>query len=279
VPLAPGEETSFDLTIPYKAVSHETGQRLVSLDRDRLHREIRRFWESVVVGPGSIVSPTPFINNYAKATVGQMTQQIGYRHKAKVWMYKTSPNHYEMYWPCNAAKALPTLDLRGLTQYSRPVLQSFVDMQTDDFGKLARQDMGEGAPVSGEGFARRPGFLGNFGDWTANTLLLSHGTELWALAAHYRITRDREWLGSGPRSPLQAILDACDWTAAQRRRTMREENGKKVGHWDYCPQPPRTIGYQATPFSTTPFVFSVISRRSVSSAKLRILVLMNWLAN
>jgi hypothetical protein len=60
-----------------------------------------------------------------------------------------------------------------------------------------------------------------------NTLLLSHGLELWALASHYRITRDRAWLGEGPGSRLEAIIAACDWLAIQRRRTMREEDGKR----------------------------------------------------
>ena len=59
--------------------------------------------------------------------------------------------------------------------------------------------------------------------------------ELWALAAHFRVTRDREWLGNGPGSPLQAMLDAFDWISTQRRRTMREENGKKVPHWGLLP--------------------------------------------
>jgi hypothetical protein len=176
------------------------------------------------------------LNDYLAAVAGQMAQQVGYRHKAGVWMYKTAPNHYEMYWPCNAAKAQMTFDLRGQTQYSCPVLKSFVDTQSDDFGALTKEwREGKGDKVAGEGFERRPGFLGNFGDWTANTLLLNHGLELWALASHYRITRDREWLGNGPGSPLGAILDACDWIATQRRRTMREEDGKKVPHWGLLP--------------------------------------------
>ena len=95
--------------------------------------------------------------------------------------------------------------------------------------------MGKGEIVEGEGFEKRPGFMGNFGDWTANTLLLSHGLELWALASHYRITRDQAWLEGGKRPPLQAMLDACDWLVTQRRRTMREENGQKVRHWGLLP--------------------------------------------
>ena len=137
-------------------------------------------------------------------------------------MCKTTPAWYELYWPACPAYALPTLDLRDLTRYSRPVLQSFIDTQTDDSGELMRERRPrKGKTVKGEGFANVPGFLGNFSDWTMNTLLLSHGLELWALASHYRVTRDRAWLGEGPGSRLEAIITACDWLAIQRRRTMR----------------------------------------------------------
>jgi hypothetical protein len=236
VPLAPGEEAELRLIVPYGLVDVSTAERLLALDSDVLLSDARHFWKRLLDGQSAITTPDDFVNDYAAAVVGQMAQQVGYRHKSRLWMYKTSPNHYEGYWPCNAAMALPTLDLRGLIHISRPVLQSFIDFQTDDVGALeVERREGEGIKVAGEGFERRPGFFGNFGYWTANTLLLSHGLELWALASHYRITRDAEWLGDGPGSPLNAILDACDWLIAQRRRTMREENGKKVPHWGLLP--------------------------------------------
>jgi hypothetical protein len=235
VPLAAGEEAEFRILLPYGLVDFPTAQRILGLDSSRLFDEVRNFWQSVVNGQISAIStPDSFVNDYVSAVVGQMAEQTCYRHNARLWMYKTSPNWYEAYWPCNAAKALPTLDLRGLTRYSRPVLASFVATQTDDFGRL-QHSLVDGKKVAGESFARVPGFLGNFGDWTANTLLLSHGLELWALASHYRITRDREWLGEGHGSPLQTVIAACDWLSAQRRLTMREENGRKVAHWGLLP--------------------------------------------
>lgn len=235
VPLAAGEEAEFRILLPYGFVDSATAQKLLELDSSRLFDEVRNFWQSVVNGQiGAISTPDSFVNDYVSAVVGQMAEQTCYRHGARVWMYKTSPNWYEGYWPCNAAKALPTLDLRGLTRYSRPVLESFVATQTDDFGRLQHSHV-DGKTVAGESFARVPGFLGNYGDWTANTLLLSHGLELWALASHYRITRDREWLGEGHGSPLQAVIAACDWLSTQRRLTMREENGRKVAHWGLLP--------------------------------------------
>lgn len=234
VPLPAGEDAVLDVALPFGLVDKAIGGRILSLDPDRERTEVRRYWEQVLNGPGVITTPDPFINDYLAAVPGQMAQQVGYRHKADVWMYKTSPNHYEHYWPCNAAKALPTFDLRGLSDMSRPVLYSFVQTQSDDVGLLSRR-LDSGKDVQGEGWARIPGFMGNFGPWTANTLLLSHGLEMWALASHYRITRDREWLGDGPGSPLKALLDAFDWAATQRRRTMREEQGTKVAHWGLLP--------------------------------------------
>jgi len=235
VALSPGREAELDLILPYGLVDRETGVRLAALDSAKELREVRRAWERLLSGPGAIETPDPFVNDYVRAVAGQMAQQVACRTSSDVWMYKTSPNHYEGYWPCNAAKALPTFDFRGLGDINRRVLGSFVDQQTADTGRLSRAGMGGGPELTGEGYEQRPGFLGNFGEWTANTLLLSHGLELWALAAHYRVTRDRQWLGEGAGSPLQAILDACDWLAVQRRRTMREVDGHKVPHWGLLP--------------------------------------------
>lgn len=235
VPLAPGEEAALRLVIPYGLVEPATAEKLLASDFDRLFREVCQFWHGLQYGPGQITTPDPFINDYLVAVVGQMAQQVAYRSRTHVWMYKTSPNHYEGYWPCNAAKALPTFDFRGLFEINEKVLQSFIECQTDDVRSLDRGAMGRGESVEGEGFAKVHGFLGNFGEWTANPLLLSHGLGMWALAAHYRITRDDLWLGQGPGSPLQAMLDACDWVSVQRRRTKREVDGQKVPYWGLLP--------------------------------------------
>ncbi len=237
VPLAAGEEAEFRLLIPFGLVEPGKGEEIAKLESDALLADARRFWKHIIdESSGTINVPDKFINEYAAVVVGQMTAQIGYRHKAKLWMYKSTPAWYELYWPPCPARALPTLDLRGLSVYSRPCLKAFIDTQTDDTGDLLheRREARTGQ-VASEGFERRPGYLGNFGPWTMNTMLISHGMELWALASHFRITRDRAWLGEGPGSPLAAMLLACDWIAAQRRRTMREENGKKVAHWGLYP--------------------------------------------
>ncbi|MCC6446817.1 MAG: hypothetical protein IT210_25620 [Armatimonadetes bacterium] len=236
VPLAPGEEAEITLTVPYGLISPENADKLLKTDWEGDFREACRFWEKLLYGPGQITTPDPFINDYLVAVAGQMAEQVAYRtHSTKVWMYKTSPNHYEGYWPCNATKALPTFDLRGLTEISRRVLQSFIDCQTDDVRGMEKGVMGRDEKLPGEGFARLNGFLGNFGEWTANPVLLSHGLGLWAIASHYRITRDKKWLGSGPGSPLESMISGFEWVSAQRRRTMRDENGQKIPYWGLLP--------------------------------------------
>jgi hypothetical protein len=237
VPLAVGEKCELRVLIPFGTVDRKIAAQIVDLDSHSHLAESRRFWKGLVNGAdGSIQTAEGFLNDYAASAAAQTIAQIGFRHQSRFWMCKTTPTFYELYWPPCPACALPSLDLRGLTNYSRPVLESFIDTQTDDSGNLTRERRpGQGKKVGSEGFARVPGFLGNFGAWTMNTLLLSHGLELWALASHFRITRDRAWLGEGPGSRLEALVAACDWISVQRRRTMREKRGKKVPQWGLLP--------------------------------------------
>lgn len=180
MPLAAGEEADFRLIVPYRVVDARIAELIVQLNSQSLLAEARRFWRNLVNdASGTIDTADGFMNDYAATAVAQTIGQIGYRHKARLWMCKTTPTWYELNWPPCPACALPTLDLRGLTKYSRPVLQSFVDTQTDDSGNLTKERRPKrGSSVPGEGFAKVPGVLGNFGTCTMNTLLLSHGLEL-----------------------------------------------------------------------------------------------------
>ena len=131
VPLAPGETAELRMIIPYGVVRPEVAQKLAELDSAKQLAEAVGFWRKLQYGPGQIHTPDPFVNDYLVAVAGQMAQQVAYRARSTgIWMYKTSPNHYEGYWPCNAAKALPAFDLRGLTDLNRRVLQSFIDSRT-----------------------------------------------------------------------------------------------------------------------------------------------------
>lgn len=235
VPLRPGETADLRLAIPYGLLDEAAAQRLLKEDPQRRREEVVRYWKQIQSLAGEIRTPDPFVNDYLSAVVGHMAQQVAFRLGSDVWMYKTSPNHYEGYWPSNAAKALPTFDYRGLGELNRKVLQGFLDHQTADVGGLDRAHMGQGEALAGEGYEAIHGFMGNFGEWTANPLLLSHGLGMWALAQHYRITRDDKWLKGGPRPPLQAMVDAFDWVAKQRRRTMREVDGERVPYWGLLP--------------------------------------------
>jgi hypothetical protein len=239
-PLAAGASATLDLRLPYGVVDAATADRIAALDRDALFDETRAFWRALAHGAGEIVTPDPWVNDYLAAVPCQMAEQLAWRRSTSTWMYKTSPNHYEGYWPCNAAKALPVFTLRGAPALERAALSGFLQMQTDDVGGLTRTDAGHGTVLQGEGYAKAPGFLGNFGEWTANPLLISHGLALWALASHFRVTRDRAWLETGPRPPLAALVSGVDWLVTQRRRTMHDREGRLLaqaragdGHVDH----------------------------------------------
>lgn len=234
--IAPGASAQMEIILPYRTVDMATAKRILATGGDKALSEARRYWQSVVKTGDRISVPDEFVSDYAAATAGQMAQQTAYRHTTGVWMLKTSPNHYEIYWPVSGGRALPAFDLRGLAQFSRPSLQSFIDMQSDNMGTLLFEFRpGRGEVVAGEGFEKHPGFMGNFVGWTPNVLILNHAMGLWALASHYRITRDDAWLRGGGKSPLDAMLLAIDWIMVQRKRTKHEENGVRVPHWGLMP--------------------------------------------
>lgn len=228
--LKPGRSAKLRLAIPYGLLDPTVAKRILSVSFYDTYLQYWAAWGKLDrYRNGFILTPDPSINDYVAAIPGQMAQQVAYRNSTDTWMYKTSPNHYEGYWPCNAAKALPTFDYRGLTKLNERVLSGFVKNQTGDVRGLDKRGMGQGDLLTGEGYAKVDGFLGNFGEWTANPLLISHGLGMWALAQHYRITREEKWLRApvanplGKRSPLEAMIKAFDWVSVQRRRTMHGE--------------------------------------------------------
>ena len=156
---------SCGVLLPYGAVDKAVGAKLLTLDSAALLAESRNFWKELLYREGQITTPDPFVNDYLVAVAGQMSQQVAFRHYPApgMWMYKTSPNHYENLWPCNEAKALPTFDFRGLPDINRKILQSFVDLSTDDVLGLDRTHMGSGNKLAGEGYAKVKGSWATFG--------------------------------------------------------------------------------------------------------------------
>ncbi len=80
------------LVIPYGLVERKAASRAAALNFDKLRQDVAQFWRSVVNSPCRIRTPDAFVNDYLAATAGQIAEQIAYRHKAKLWILKTSPN-------------------------------------------------------------------------------------------------------------------------------------------------------------------------------------------
>ena len=116
VELAPGASASMEIMLPYSGVDMETAKRILAIDRDKALAEARAFWQGARRSRATASAcRTSLWANYAAATPAQMAQQMAYRHTTGVWMLKTSPNHYEIYWPVSGGRALPAFDLLGHT--------------------------------------------------------------------------------------------------------------------------------------------------------------------
>lgn len=236
VNLEPKEEAHIELIIPYGFITEKQAQKLIKQDSKKIEEQMRNFWNTLQSGSSKIVTPDSFINDFTAAAVGHMSQQVAWRVRSDLCMMKTAPNQYEVCYPVCTSRANPTFDLRGLTHISRPILNDLIERQTDWF---------PGTITGSEGYEKKFGFLSDLGGWCSNPLIWGHGMELYAIASHYRITRDDKWLGKGKGSPLQAMLDGCDWIMVQRRRTMKEvidtgspvfgTSSQKTSNWGLLP--------------------------------------------
>jgi hypothetical protein len=226
VELQPNEEVELRIIVPYGAVDRAVAVKLAGLDSRAIFEQTRQYWHNLIHGPGEIITPDPFVNDYLAAMVGQMAQNTSYWQKSGFWMHKTSPNWYEPIWSKNSAVVTPSYQLRGLPTIARQVLDSMVRSQIQAGNKTM---------IDSTGAVARKGRLGLFDGWHAVKQYTDHGLVLWALANHYLVTRDRQWLGRGVGSPLQAMLDGCDWIMSERRTTMKDESGMKAPNWGLLP--------------------------------------------
>ena len=122
---------------------------------------------------------------------------------------------YEAVWAGDGCVSIQATDRMGYHKEAESMLDYF----------LARQgkDKPEGDVKSADGF-----FSGDVGLKWMN----QDGFVLWALAEHYKLTRDEPWL----RRVAPQMVKGCDWIIRERARTKMMENGKKVKHFGLLPK-------------------------------------------
>ncbi|MBN1417591.1 MAG: hypothetical protein JXP34_02380 [Planctomycetes bacterium] len=131
-------------------------------------------------------------------------------HGAATYAYALFPNE-----TCFVARSL---EMRGLHREAALLLEPVVHWQ----GSL---------DLPGN-FRSKEGLLYGAGPYTAQGYNMHHGFALWALAEHFRWSRDRSHL----ERIAENLAEACRWIARERRATFRADGeGRRVPEFGLAP--------------------------------------------
>jgi hypothetical protein len=181
-------------------------------------------WDQVLEPGMKLNVPEPRLNNIYKHLVLACLQNVP-REPGTPWLL---PHHTPALagwvWPWEFAYVSIPLDSFGFHNDMQACLRWFTEHQSG-VGRYGNKDIAaEGEIVSKHGC-----YVG-FGSprWMNET-----GSVLWMLAAHYRYSRDAEWL----KANRPGILAAWDWIQKQRDTTRTTgADGRRVDHFGLLPK-------------------------------------------
>ncbi|MEO6965712.1 MAG: hypothetical protein ABI076_07410, partial [Acidobacteriaceae bacterium] len=202
VHLDPGEEHVIHTVVPGWEPSPEEASKLSSLDYSHAHTVAAQYWKDRAAKSMHIQIPDPHLQHLFNATMQHFLLTL------------TKNGHTDQYFPnvamfnygsigSESSPIIRALDMRGLHHLAERCLEAFLATQ------------GEFMP-EGDYHSKEGGF---YRFWPIYTI--DQGGVLWALADHYRFTRDNDWL----RRVAPKIIDGCEFIV-RARKTARAASGE-----------------------------------------------------
>ncbi|NQT20668.1 MAG: hypothetical protein HQ592_13255 [Planctomycetes bacterium] len=202
--LQPGESCEAVVKIPY--INIDTTKELKALDTldaNRCHAEMARFWQDEIRKGAQVHTPVPQLNNLHAAHL-QHVQITDFAMPGDPGLINTSVGA-SMYgnFPNESCMIVQELDQRGMVDDARRRLETWVRYQGT-------------APQPGN-FTDFDGMYFGAGGYEAGYYNQHHGWVLWRLCEHFLYNGDKAWF----RSVAESVIAGADWVFRQRRNTMR----------------------------------------------------------
>ena len=199
--LQPGQTKSILVKIPYLVLNGQTElDQLRNLDFEVERKTTSAYWRQKMDESSHLITPEPvldqFYRSHARHLLVNCEKEPGSdRRFARVGSFSYGAYGNE------SCMMVVDLDRRGLHLEARECLDAWIHYQ----GTVS---------LPGD-FSSRKGVLYGAGGYEAGGYNQHHGWILWAMAEHYRFTRDRKWLERSSRS----MLEAADWIIRETART------------------------------------------------------------
>jgi hypothetical protein len=216
--LPPGEAVTLHICIPSVTLTDEKEiEPLQRRDFDSDAKRICGFWRDATAKATQIETPEPWINDFYKAHVRHLLVNC-FKELDSDFLHAHVGTFYYGVYPNESVMMISDLDRRGLHEYARRNLDSFLHYQ----GTVSMP----GNFKSSEGE-----FYGAGGHETGG-YNKSHGYVMWNMAQHWWLTRDRAWMEQA----APGLIKSCDWVSRERTATMKlSEGGEKLLEYGWLP--------------------------------------------
>ena len=216
--LGPRESCAIEFAIPSVTLTADSEiAALASRDFGTAADRVCAFWRSQTERGMRILAPEPWITDFHKAHLRHMLVDCLQEPDTDLLHAHVGTFGYGVY-PNESVMMIVDLDRRGFHDEARRCLDAFLRYQgtvsmPGNFQSAKGQFYGAGGHETG-GYNK------------------SHGYVCWAMAEHWKLTRDREWMDKA----APGLVRACDWIARERSATMTlREDGAKPLEYGWLP--------------------------------------------
>ncbi len=204
--LEPNARRILTLKIPYVALTTDAEREaLAHLDVDAEHAAVAGYWRRRLDESARLITPEPMLNTFYRAHAGHLLINSEREPGGDLRFARVGSFTYGAYGN-ESCMMVADLDRRGYTTEAQQVLDGWLKYQ----GTVA---------LPGD-FSGQDGVLYGAGGYEAGGYNQHHGWILWALAEHFRTTRDTDWL----KRAAPGILKAADWIIRERTRTADRDD-------------------------------------------------------
>ena len=212
-----------EFVIPFVTYVGDEGREEVrKLDYEAKFAEMVEYWQSQIDAGAEISTPEPIINDYVKATIPHIGITVDKTVKSGYYILPAGTYDYQVCMN-EACHQIRSLDYRGHHDRARKYLKPFLDFQ----GTMPMHGRFKSAEGVFHGLPADDDVL-----YQTFRYNLDHGFVTFALAEHYKFTRDKAWLTD----IASRLVAACDFVTRERQATMKTElDGSKVLEYGLLP--------------------------------------------
>ncbi len=199
-----------DLIFPFSPAVAESLTMLRGISYDQSRAAVASFWKAEEARGMQVEVPDAQLNRLWNYTVPlSFITADTYPNGDDV--LKTSPHHYEAYWPTPMSMNLVDLIERGYLAEAKSYLKPFLDKSRY-------------SPVPSSSAWSNTGYISGPREHLAIPWTGDHGAILWAASEYYLLSRDQDFL----KEWLPAMIAGVEWIAKEREHT-RLKGGPEAG--------------------------------------------------